>query len=89
MGPLLCDRTCLRTYGLSTSAVPTVQEIGPADVKYVEILTIEELLLRQKGGIFVIPVQINGAITLAFLIDSGATDVPVPVDVFSTNVRSV
>ena len=76
--------TFLWTYGLSTSAVPTVQGIGPADVKDVESLTIEELPLKQKGGIFVIPVQINGAITLEFVIDSGAADVQVPVDVFST-----
>src|SRR5262249_7079478 len=34
------------------------------------------------------PVLINGAITLDFTIDSGASDVTVPADVFSTLVRT-
>jgi hypothetical protein len=38
--------------------------------------------LKQDGGIFVVPVEINGAITLEFGVDSGATDVSVPLDVF-------
>ena len=35
-----------------------------------------------------VPVQINGAITLKFTLDSGATDVTIPADVFSTLVRA-
>ncbi len=34
------------------------------------------------------PVQINDAITLDFAVDSGAADVSVPADVFSTLVRT-
>ena len=34
------------------------------------------------------PVQINGAITLDFTVDSGAADVSVPADVFSTLART-
>ena len=44
--------------------------------------------LKNDGGIFVVPVEINGAITLEFAIDSGAADVGVPADVFSTLVRT-
>jgi predicted aspartyl protease len=44
--------------------------------------------LKKDGGIFVVPVQINGAITLNFTIDSGAADVSVPADVFSTLKRT-
>jgi predicted aspartyl protease len=33
------------------------------------------------GGIFVVPVQINGTMTLDFVTDSGASDVSVPADV--------
>jgi hypothetical protein len=44
--------------------------------------------LKQDGGIFVVPVEINGAITLEFGVDSGASDVSVPADVFSTLVRT-
>jgi clan AA aspartic protease (TIGR02281 family) len=44
--------------------------------------------LKQDGGIFVVPVEINGAITLEFAVDSGAADVSVPLDVFSTLRRT-
>jgi clan AA aspartic protease (TIGR02281 family) len=44
--------------------------------------------LKQDGGIFVVPVEINGAITLEFGVDSGASDVSVPADVFSTLYRT-
>jgi clan AA aspartic protease (TIGR02281 family) len=40
------------------------------------------------GGTFLVPVVINGAISLDFLIDSGASDVSIPADVFSTLART-
>jgi predicted aspartyl protease len=47
-----------------------------------------EAPLRKEGGTFVVPVLINGAITLDFTVDSGAADVSVPADVFSTLQRT-
>ena len=47
-----------------------------------------EVPLKQDGGVFVVPVQINGAITLEFMIDSGASVVSMPADVFSTLTRT-
>jgi hypothetical protein len=44
--------------------------------------------LKIEGSTFVVPVQINGAITLDFTVDSGAADVSVPADVFSTLTRT-
>jgi clan AA aspartic protease (TIGR02281 family) len=44
--------------------------------------------LKRDGGIFVVPVEINGAITLDFGVDSGASVVTVPADVFSTLTRT-
>jgi clan AA aspartic protease (TIGR02281 family) len=44
--------------------------------------------LKSVGGTFAVPVQINGKITLDFVIDSGATDVTIPADVFSTLERA-
>ena len=44
--------------------------------------------LKRENGIFVVPVVINNQITLNFTLDSGATDVSIPVDVFSTLVRT-
>ena len=40
--------------------------------------------LRKEGGTFVVPVEINGAITLDFTVDSGADHISVPLDVYST-----
>jgi predicted aspartyl protease len=41
-------------------------------------------LKKNSGGTLVVPVEINEAITLDFTVDSGAADVSVPDDVFST-----
>ena len=47
-----------------------------------------EAPLKKEGGTFVVPVLINDAITLDFTVDSGAADVSVPADVFSTLART-
>ena len=47
-----------------------------------------DVTVRKNGGIFVVPVEINGAITLEFGVDSGAADVSIPLDVFSTLKRT-
>jgi clan AA aspartic protease (TIGR02281 family) len=48
----------------------------------------ESILLKREGGVFVLPVQVNDRITLDFTIDSGAADVVIPADVFSTLSRT-
>ena len=40
------------------------------------------------GGTFLVPVLINNAITLNFYLDSGASDVSIPSDVFGTLIRA-
>jgi clan AA aspartic protease (TIGR02281 family) len=47
-----------------------------------------EVALKREGGIFVVPVEINGAVTVDFGVDSGASDVSVSLDVFSTLKRT-
>jgi hypothetical protein len=47
-----------------------------------------EIPLHREGGGFTVPVSVNGAITLAFIIDSGATDVSIPADVVLTLMRT-
>ena len=47
-----------------------------------------EIPLRNLSGIFVVPVSINGALTLDFMIDSGASDVTIPADVVLTLIRT-
>jgi hypothetical protein len=44
--------------------------------------------LQSEGGTFVVPVTINGQLTLSFVIDSGASDVSIPADVVLTLVRT-
>jgi predicted aspartyl protease len=44
--------------------------------------------MRIEGGIYVIPVLINDAITLNFIIDRGAADVRIPADVVMTLMRT-
>jgi TPR repeat protein len=44
--------------------------------------------MREVGGIYVVPVLINDAITLNFIVDSGAADVSIPADVVMTLVRA-
>src|SRR6266404_3918860 len=48
----------------------------------------ETFHLTREGGVLVLPVQINHSITLNFTIDSGASDVVIPQDVFSTLTRT-
>jgi predicted aspartyl protease len=44
--------------------------------------------VKAQGGTYVVPVLINKAITLNFVIDSGSTDVSIPADVVLTLIRS-
>lgn len=44
--------------------------------------------LKKDGGTFGVPIEVNGVLTLFFIVDSGATDVTLPVDVFSALVRT-
>ena len=44
--------------------------------------------MRIEGGVYVVPVLINNAITLDFIVDSGAADVSIPADVVMTLMRT-
>jgi clan AA aspartic protease (TIGR02281 family) len=60
----------------------------PGRKNLISIRNIMSQTLRDEGGIFVIPVLINNAITLSFAVDSGATDVTLPEDVYKTLLRT-
>jgi formylglycine-generating enzyme required for sulfatase activity len=47
----------------------------------------EEIPLFKKGGIYQLPVEINGVITLTFVLDTGAADVNIPADVALILIR--
>jgi predicted aspartyl protease len=44
--------------------------------------------MQIEGGTYVVPVIINGAITLDFTVDTGSADVSIPADVVSTLIRT-
>ena len=44
--------------------------------------------LDKEGDTFLVPVSINGELTLIFTIDSGASDVSIPADVVLTLLRT-
>jgi hypothetical protein len=44
-------------------------------------------LVKMSGGL-IAPVVINNTLKLNFIVDSGATDVSIPADVFSSLVRA-
>jgi clan AA aspartic protease (TIGR02281 family) len=48
----------------------------------------EEISLKKEGGVYVVPVEVNGSITLDFVLDSGASDVSIPADVMLTLTRT-
>jgi predicted aspartyl protease len=48
----------------------------------------QEVRLEKAEGTYAVPVLINRAITLKFVLDSGASDVLIPADVFLTLLRT-
>ncbi len=48
----------------------------------------EDVQLVQSGGVYMVPVRINDAVTIPFVLDSGSSDVVIPADVFSVLQRS-
>jgi uncharacterized protein/predicted aspartyl protease len=48
----------------------------------------ETVQLEAEHGVFMVPVRINDAITIPFVLDSGAGDLSVPEDVFKTLLRT-
>jgi clan AA aspartic protease (TIGR02281 family) len=76
MGGLICKA---QTWTRAAAEIPSVSTGVPFK---------GAVPLKKAGGTFVVPVQINGAITLDFTVDSSATDVSLPADVFSTLART-
>jgi clan AA aspartic protease (TIGR02281 family) len=68
----------LITARMTPAEVDQAQKLVPAPSK-AEIV----IPMGRVGGIHVVPVLINGAITLYFVVDSGAADVSIPANVVS------
>jgi clan AA aspartic protease (TIGR02281 family) len=48
----------------------------------------DEIQLQLHNGVFAVPVVINGAISIPFVLDSGAADVQLPAEVVLTLIRT-
>jgi len=64
----------------------TTPPLSPVENK--KSSSVVEVPLKEDSGLFVVPVEINGAITLDFAVDSGAGNVTIPADVYYTLVRT-
>jgi clan AA aspartic protease (TIGR02281 family) len=47
-----------------------------------------EIPLKKYGGVYCLPVRINGAITLDFILDTGASEVTIPANVALTLIKA-
>ena len=64
------------------------QEVTTATAASSDVSTARDIPLQNDGGVYVVPVRINGVITLDFIVDSGASDVVIPADVAMTLIRT-
>jgi clan AA aspartic protease (TIGR02281 family) len=48
----------------------------------------DEIRLQPYGGVFAVPVTINGAVSIPFVLDSGASEVRLPAEVVFTLLRT-
>jgi clan AA aspartic protease (TIGR02281 family) len=74
-----------RSYALALTFVLTVSPAvaAPANGSQAQ----EIIPIEAHGGAYVVPVLINGVLTLKFLVDSGAADVSIPADAAATLQR--
>jgi aspartyl protease family protein len=67
------------------------RSVNPSDEERLAIYRRQQLMsmpMQRQGGIYFLPVLINDAITLNFVVDSGAADVSIPADVVMTLMRT-
>ncbi len=48
----------------------------------------ESISVEKKGGVYELPVRLNGVITLDFILDTGSAEMNLPADVVATLVRT-
>jgi clan AA aspartic protease (TIGR02281 family) len=67
-----------------TNAIQLAGNVGVCIVKAAAVV----ISMHSVAGVYVVPVLINDAITLNFVIDSGAGDVSIPADVVLALIRA-
>ena len=55
---------------------------------YPSAIRAEDIPLMKRGGVYTLPVEVNGVITLHFILDTGASDVNIAAEVALTLYRA-
>jgi uncharacterized protein YecT (DUF1311 family)/predicted aspartyl protease len=79
------QRTAERIASYPTSAEPSAFPPASASTASNGLVSVP---MQIEGGVYVVPVLINDAISLNFVVDSGAADVSIPADVVMTLIRT-
>src|SRR5438067_769893 len=85
-GAMTGQGTMYAVDGSVLSLATTAPSVSSVDSQ--ESFSEEEVPLKENRGIFVVPVEINGAMTLDFALDSGSSTVTIPRNVYDTLVRT-
>ena len=86
---LLVLMVCSASVGENAAKKSSEQEKKPAvPAERASPSMAEEIPLVKVGGVYQLPVAINGVLTLHFILDSGAADVQLPADVVLTLYRT-
>jgi clan AA aspartic protease (TIGR02281 family) len=67
---------------------PTRSAALPVTPTATNAAAVDTIKLEQGNGTFLVPVQVNGRLTLNFVLDSGAADVAIPADVVQILTRA-
>ena len=70
------------------AADPSQMKLGAPPSDDLTVASQELVAMEQEGGVYVVPVRLNGAITLNAVVDSGASDMSIPADVVLTLMRT-
>jgi gag-polyprotein putative aspartyl protease len=77
-----------RKFGVYTPPTPTPAFPPPPPAPRPVLPNGEEIPLVKESGVYTLPVELNGVLTLNFVLDSGASEVLIPADVASTLLRT-
>jgi hypothetical protein len=90
----IVHRSFLLTNNVSPADIPpivnSIKKLTKKEVRTTRSLPDHpsEITLQSRGGTLFVPVAINDALTLSFIVDSGASDVSIPADVVLTLIRT-
>lgn len=86
--PGLCGTFSFYAPKTGAPATADIQPHSPAEAQMASEPPESSVAMKAEFGTFVVPVQINGVLTLNFTVDSGAADVSIPADIVMTLTRT-